>query len=178
MTKTATKQCGTCKEPKALDDFHKDKSQADGKTRDCKQCLKLRATRNAIKRKKKGRSLKKKKKATAETETEGLAPGVANWDQAGSWVREMAELQAFINTENAECENRLNLIKKDSDERLDPYISRQELLQKTLKAFVNRTCRNRIKKVRHFRFGDVSFNRRRVEVVLRPELAAKMRGQP
>lgn len=38
-----TKQCGTCKQIKLLDDFHRDSRLPDGHTRDCKECAKQRA---------------------------------------------------------------------------------------------------------------------------------------
>ena len=37
------KKCSKCKEPKTLDEFHNDRSKADGKTTQCAECINKRA---------------------------------------------------------------------------------------------------------------------------------------
>jgi len=100
-----------------------------------------------------------------------------SWKQVDNALREMAELQHFINTENSACEKRLDLIREYRDETIEPSVGHQAALQSLLLDFIKKTVtKGTISRV--FRFGSIRFSHGKLNLKLDAELAQKLIDKP
>ena len=102
--------------------------------------------------------------------------GIQDWNQVDSVLREMAELQSDINKEMTVCEKRASMIKKYSDEVIEPWLVHQIALQTMLQNFLRKNSKKRI--VGRYRFGVINFFRGRLKIKLNLKLAKRQRGKP
>jgi len=119
-----TKQCSLCGIVKPAQEFDKRCESPDGLRGECKQCRNLNYRVLYI--------LQRSKKD--ETSQRGI--DIANWEQADSVVREMAELQASINQERAICNGRIVKAKTDMAEAITASVCYQARLHIALEKFV------------------------------------------
>ena len=152
------KVCSKCGLPKPLSDFGKSKHHQ------CKACV------NEYKR------------LYSKMRRKGLinvtcCSTLDSWKQVESALREMAELQHFINTENAACEKRLDLIREYRDETIESAVGHQAALQSLLTAFMEKTATKGTIN-RDFRFGSMRFSHGKLSFKLNVELAQKLIDKP
>jgi hypothetical protein len=167
MTKLCKKKCGKCKRIKLFSCFTKDKSTADGLAPICKECK--REYERIYKK-----ALREQRKFNCIECTP--ARGIENESQIDSVIREMAELQASIDYEKAQCEKRISLIKKYTEEIIEPFLSHKISLHLM---FLNFLKNQKIKLFsRQYRFGQVSFLRGKLNITLYAEKAGQMRNRP
>jgi hypothetical protein len=104
------------------------------------------------------------------------ATGINNESQIDSVIREMAELQANIFHEKASCDYRISLLKKYTDEVIEPWASHMIALQVMLRDFFKK---QKIRKFsREYSFGSLSFSRSGMKLSLNAELAKQRMGKP
>jgi len=150
---------------KPITQFAKHKRNRDGLSYVCKDCMKLYA-RDYHQRRRLDGSLEPKD------------PGLKTWEQVDGVLREMAELQVIINTEQALCDKRVAMVRKYSADAIEPHRGHQMHLQRMLEDFMKKNCPKSIVTKRKFRVGSVSFCRGKAKVDLEITLADKMRGKP
>jgi hypothetical protein len=167
MPNTGKKKCGKCKRIKLYSCFTKNKSTSDGLAPACKEC-KREYEREYIKASRQQRKFDGVEVAPAT--------GIVSEGQIDSLVREMAELQANINHEKALCETRISLIKKYTDEIIEPSVSHQIALQVMLLDFLKK---RETKTFSHeYHFGVVSFSCGKLKLNLYADLARRETGKP
>ncbi|MDD5064290.1 MAG: hypothetical protein PHQ35_05975 [Phycisphaerae bacterium] len=148
MPKIAEKKCKKCEQVKPSSDFFRDKNiKSDGLKAICKECF-----------------------------MNTPAKGLENENQINSVIREMAELQANIDHEKALCETRISLVKKYTDEIIEPSTSHQTFLQTMLLTFLKKQKIKRFS--RQYRFGVISFSRGKLRLRLDADLAKQMMEKP
>jgi len=108
----------------------------------------------------------------------GRGPGIVNWEQTDSALREMAELQIMVNREKAQCAEYVRQIKNDAAETIKPFVLRQTRIQLMIERFVKSVRRDCKRLHKSFRFGSVSFYRNRVDIRLNVALAQERLGLP
>jgi hypothetical protein len=164
-----TKKCGKCKRIKLRSCFTKDINQTDGLCSICKEC-KRRYEREYIK------AARQKRKGKFDIPTVGEATGIESESQIDSIIREIAELSANISQEKALCDHRISLIRKYTDENIEPLESHQIALQTMLLNFLKK---QKIKRFfRGYRFGIVSFYRGKLKLNLFTDQAKQMLEKP
>jgi hypothetical protein len=147
MTETAEKKCKKCEQVKPFSDFYKDKTKQGGLKSICKECF------GAI-----------------------PAKGIENENQIDSVIREMAELQANIDYEKTLCETRISLVKKYTDEIIEPSVSHQIFLRTMLLGFLKK---RKTKTFSHkYRFGVIKLFRGQLKIQLDADLAKQRMGKP
>ncbi len=99
-------------------------------------------------------------------------------NQIDSVLRELAELQFQINTENTACEKRIELIKGYTQEIIEPYQLHQTTLRVMLEEFCKKTWGKTKTVVKPFRFGLFRYCRGRLEISLNAKLAGNRMGKP
>lgn len=162
MAKAAKKQCYACKQTLPLSDFHKSKGRKDGHEGKCKTC---RAASYSESNPKKGQ-------------------GVETWDQLEGLVRGMAETQAAIELEEAACESRIALARKNCRETAAAWKSRIGVQSKLIEAFLKKECertedRREIQSLqKSLRFGMISYHRGNLEMTFNTKKAIKLQGKP
>ncbi len=159
-----TKRCSKCGIKKPIEDFSKSKSGSDGLRSDCKKCHSDYV------------NFREKLKRPGNAENKKV--GISTWSQVGSMLREMAELQFAINAENTLCEKRIAMIRKHSEEAIEPSQTHQIALQVMLEDFLKKNCAKAKMTIKNFRFGGVRFCRGKTEVSLNVELAGKKLDKP
>jgi hypothetical protein len=167
MPDTGRKKCGKCKRIMLRSCFTKDKSTTDGLAPNCKGC-KREYEREYIKASRQQRKFDGVEIAPAT--------GIANESQIDSLIREMAELQVNINCEKALCEARISLVKKYTDEIIEPSASHQIALQTMLLDFLKKRGTKTFS--RKYRFGVVSFSRGKLRLCLYADLARQEMEKP
>lgn len=161
-----TKQCYLCGIVKPAEDFDKRCEAPDGLRGECRQCRNLNCrVRHILQRSKKD-----------EASQRGI--GIANWEQADSVVREMAELQASINQERAICNGRIVKAKTDMAEAITASVCYQARLHIALEKFVTMSLAGYKKKTRELQFGTIYFARCKMRLQLNPAKAAERLGRP
>jgi len=200
------KKCTKCSEVKPKSSFCKNRSRPDGLCVICKKCQKTYREISAKSKEKpkkictkcgllkplsdfgKAKSHQCKdckneyerlyKKMRREGSIDAKSCNVLdNWKQVDSALREMAELQHFINAENAACEKRLDLIREYRDETIEPAVGHQAALQSLITDFIKKTgIKGAINK--DFRFGSVRFSHGKLYLKLNVELAKELVDKP
>jgi hypothetical protein len=161
-----TKRCSQCGITKPQQEFDRKRESKDGLCSYCKGCRKLNMRVLYIMR-------------SLHTDKEkGLRPGIENWDQTESAIREMAELQIAINDTKIKYDNDIKSIKQNCAEKIKPYLCKQGLLQLTIEDFIKKTCRSAKRMVKKTPFGMITFYRRRLEIALDIEVARARMGLP
>jgi hypothetical protein len=201
MPEITEKKCRQCGEIKPRDAFYKNKNSADGLTLYCGACLKIkqakyrkRYTKNGYvslsdsrtyelhnlqctceKCEKRNRGIYENQQGKGES---GVAEilGIHSWKQVDSVVREMAELQSGIDDEGANCEKRISLIKKYSDELIEPLLTHQIALQSMLLNFLKKDGRKRL--IRKYDFGVIKLFDGQLKIQLDVGLAKQRMGKP
>ncbi len=203
MPEITEKKCIRCKKSKALNltNFAKNKRSPDGFCSWCKECQKIYRSRGILdtNHKKKPDSntpktyelhdlsctckecQKRNEQIYKNQQRRGKADavktlGIQNWNQVDSILREMAELQSCINEERALCEKRVSMIRKYSDETIEPLLFHQIALQTMLQNFLRKNERKKL--IRSYRFGSINFFRGRLKIQLNVDLAKQRRGKP
>lgn len=161
-----TKKCSQCGLEKPQQQFYKKRENPDGLCSQCKGCWNLNTRMRYIMR------------TLHIDKGKGLRPGIENWGQAESVVREMAELQVAINEAKTACEKSVEIIKNDCVQRIKPFISKQTLLQFTIEDFIRKTCRSARRIIKKFPFGVVTFYRRKLDIMLNVEFTKERMGMP
>ena len=154
------KVCSKCGILKPLSDFAKSNQSRDGCSGHCKKC-KCEYARF-------GNKVRKENSGGGD---------LNSWKQVDSALREMAELQHFINAENAACEKRLDLIREYRDETIESAVGHQAALQFLLTAFIEKTVTKGTIN-RDFRFGSMRFSHGKLSFKLNVELAQKLIDKP
>jgi hypothetical protein len=154
-----TKYCTQCNKEKPLDDFFKSKCSKDGRSSICKECQK---------------SLYKKPHIAAQNSREGID----SWQQVDSVLREMAESQVVIDKEQAVCDKRIELIKKYSEETIEPYLTHKMALENMLKNFLRAELSGVKTATRKFSFGQIFWSKGKVKISLNTTLAKVRTGKP
>lgn len=167
MPSNSKKKCCKCKRIKLRSCFTKDKSTSDGLAPNCKEC-----------KRKYEREYKKASRQQRKFDNVEVAPatGIVNENQIDSLIREMAELQASINCEKASCETRISLIKKYTDEIIEPSVSHQIAVQTMLLDFLKKRGTKTF--FRKYPFGVVSFSRGKLRLRLDADLAKQRMEKP
>jgi hypothetical protein len=75
-----------------------------------------------------------------QTDGRHIKTGIDSWDQVGSVLRELSELQYKINTETELCQKRIAMIEEYSQEITDPCIAHQIGLRIMLENFIKKAC--------------------------------------
>jgi hypothetical protein len=162
MPDMGKKQCSKCKRIKLRSCFTKNKSTPDGLDYSCKEC------KREFEREYK-RELRRSRRISLEPIHIVPATGIENAEQIDSLIREMAELQANINHEKAQCKTRISLVKKYTDEIIEPFISHQIAIRVMLLDFLKK---QEDKTFSHkYRFGVVSFSCGKLKLSLCTDLA-------
>lgn len=120
------KKCSKCKEPKTLDEFHNDRSKADGKTTQCAECINKRA------------NLAKKEKRDVERKTrEAIKPKISKdkilCNRDGSMISKSKCLPG-CNDACIPCENKQFDNIKASGDTLTPEGHREQTLSGTYRS--------------------------------------------
>ncbi|MFZ0035633.1 MAG: hypothetical protein WAK60_11685 [Sedimentisphaerales bacterium] len=192
ITKKKCKKCGGKKPHKA---FSKNKKSPDGLVAYCKSCMKiyqagykkrgslpisktceLHDLECTCKKCEKRSKQIYKNKLTQKNVIEAERLGIQSWNQIDSVLQEMAELQSRINDEEANCEERISLIKKYSEEIIDPWIAHQITLQIMLQNFLRKDGRKRL--IRKYCFGTIKLFRGQLKIQFNVDLAKQRMGKP
>ncbi len=148
---------------KPLSEFAKNKYSSDEFSCPCKKC--------------KCEYARLSNKTRRETGVDVGCNSLNNWKQVDSAIREMAELQHFINMENAACEKRLDLIRAYRDETIEPAVGHQTALQSLLVDFIKKTVtKGTVNK--DFRFGSMRFSHGKLHLKLNVELTKMLIDKP
>jgi hypothetical protein len=148
--------CGGCGLPKPKREFVK----SDNRCRDCRRQF---------------WRLYKKMRKEGQVRT---GVGIETWGQVDSAIREMAELQHEIQKEYAALEGRIALLKKYTDEIIEPKIFHQINLRSMLKTFLEKTHTKKEVITRYFNFGILRFHRGKLELDLDAVYAGQRMGKP
>ncbi len=203
MAKITEKKCTRCKKIKVASsaNFAKNKRYPDGFCLWCKECQKVYRARGVVdaihknsrnlnipkiyelhdlngnckKCERRNEQIYKNQQGRGRADVAGVR-GIENWNQVGSVLRELAELQSGINKEEANYEKRFSMIKKYSDEVIEPYLARQTNLQTMLQNFLRKDGRKRL--IRKYDFGVIKLFRGRLKIQLDADLAKQRMGKP
>jgi hypothetical protein len=104
--------------------------------------------------------------------------GIETWGQVDSVIREMAESQFKIQKEYAALEKRIALLKKNTDETIEPELIHQINFRSMLKVFLEKTCSTEQAILKRFDFGVLRFHRGKLEVELNAAYAGQRMGKP
>jgi hypothetical protein len=193
MTKIAEKKCNKCGKVKPREAFSKNKNMPDGRCAWCKDCQKdyydNRSSRPSTTKSYELHDLKceceecEKRKVRIDKSRQGRGKadlaevrGIENWNQVGSVLRELAELQSGINEEEVNYEKRVSMIRKYSDEVIEPHLAHQINLQTMLQNFLKKDGRKRL--IRKYNFGVIKLFRGRLKIQLDADLAKQKMGMP
>jgi hypothetical protein len=195
MAEITEKKCKKCGKVKPREAFSKDKKSPSGLAAYCKSCQKiyqadykkrgslpiskayeLHDLECTCKKCEKRSKQIYKNKLTQKNVIEAERLGIQNWNQIDSVLREMAELQSRINEEEVNCETRISLIKKYSEEIIDPWIAHQIALQIMLQNFLRKDGRKRL--IRKYRFGRIRFFRGQLKIQFDIDLAKQRMEKP
>jgi hypothetical protein len=164
MPETQTKHCNKCGKEKPHGDFTKDKSSKDGLYGICKEC--------------KRQFEKSYKKNRRDIDPQNSRVGIDSWCQVDSVLREMAEQQIIINKEQTVCNKRIELVKKYSDEIIEPYLTHKMALEAMLTIFFKEKLSGVKTSTRKFSFGQIFYRKGKVQVKLNVELADRRMDKP
>ena len=156
--------CGVLKTPK---NTGKNKDVRNGLKSKCNACT------SAY-----NREYRKQHKNVKEKMLHQSNQGIDSTNQVDSVLREMAELQHQINTENGLCEKRKKMIEDYTEELIEPLVVHQHKLRGMLNAFIKKAWHGSKRKAGHYRFGSIRLHRGKLIVDLKPELAGRFRGKP
>jgi hypothetical protein len=168
MPEIKTKHCGKCGEVKPADCFTKDSNSKDGLHINCKDCK--RQFENFYK--------KNRRIHLPEIDHQNSRSGIDSWQQVDSVLRTMAESQIEIDKERAVCDKRVELIKKYSEEAIEPYLAHKTGLEAMLANFLTMKLSGIKATVRKFLFGQIYWNKGKVTITLNTELANRRMGKP
>jgi hypothetical protein len=168
MAETQTKYCNKCGKEKPLGDFTKNQSKKDGLCDSCKDCK-----RNFENSYKKNWRINRR-----DIEPQNCRAGLDSWQQVDNVLREMAESQIAIDKEQTVCNKRIELIKKYSDEIIEPYLTHKMGLEAMLAMFFKKELSGVKTSTRKFSFGKVFYKNGKVQVDLNIELAKGRLGKP
>lgn len=107
-----------------------------------------------------------------------LQIGIEKWGQVDSVIREMAESQYKIQKEYAALEKRIALLKKYTEEIIEPHLSHQINLRSMLKAFLGKACPEKRAIRKRFDFGILRFCQGKLNVTLDAAYAGQRMGKP
>lgn len=147
MAEITEKKCKTCNQVKLTCHFDKDETNPDGLKSTCKNCSRAVSVK-----------------------------GIESESQLDSVMREMAELQACINNEEALCQHRIFLVQKYSNEMIEPHLTRQMFLQTLLQSFFEKVGRKNF--AHKYRFGEIRLVRGKLKIKLNADLAKQRMGKP
>jgi hypothetical protein len=203
MPDTSEKQCGRCKKTKARNNinFAKNKRSPDGFCSWCKDCQKIYRSGSVLdtihkkdrnptipkiyelhdlncnckKCERKNEQIYKNQQGRGKADVAEVR-GIENWNQIGSILRELAELQSGINEEEANYEKRVSMIRKYSNEVIEPYLAHQINLQTMLQNFLRKDGRKRL--IRKYDFGIIKLFRGQLKIQLDADLAKQKMEKP
>ncbi|MGA2678264.1 MAG: hypothetical protein ABSF37_03065 [Sedimentisphaerales bacterium] len=151
--------CSDCGLPKPKGEFIK-------KSNRCRECRRQfwRAYKQALKR-------GHRKNSSAEI-------GIETWEQVDSLIREMAESQFEIKKEYADLEKRIVLLKKYTENAVEPELIHQMKFRFMLKEFLKKTTPKGQVVTRRFDFGILRFHRGKLDVELNTVYAGQRMDKP
>ncbi len=120
----------------------------------------------------------RKRRAQGEVVENITGKGIDSITQVDSVLREMSELQYKIDTENNLLNDRINMLKEYTREITESDLCHQHNLNQMLKAFIKRICKNGTAIKRHYRFGSISFSKKKLDIELKPALAGELINKP
>ena len=173
------KRCSRCRKlkPRASTCFAKNKRSPDGFCPSCKACQKK--YRCGAELDYGYRDLHKGKMCESQREPpERSKVSIDSWSQVDSVVREMAEVQAAINTEQATHERQIAQLKEYVKKPASAWQARQEQLTDTLREFFKKNCTDTMATTQEYRFGTVGYFGGHVILDLNTELAKERIGKP
>lgn len=166
--KPDTKRCSKCGREKPVSDFTKNCSSKDGFYSSCKDC-----------KQQFERTYKKLyRKELHDIDSQNSRAVLDSWQQIDGVLREMAETQLTINNETESIEKRINTIKLQSDETIEPCVLHQIFLQAMLAVFLKKELSKDKRAVRQFQFGKILWNAGKVNIELNTEFAKERLGKP
>ena len=107
-----------------------------------------------------------------------LEVGIETWGQVANVIREMAESQFKINKEHADLNRRIVLLKKYTDEVVEPELIHQINFRSMLRAFLKKTCSIKQATLKRFDFGVLRFHRGKLDVELDAAYAGQRMEKP
>ena len=137
-----------------VSEFYRNKRSRDGLVDKCKRCWRV------------------------AQENRNSPTGIDTWEQVGDAIREIAELQAATDNENALCEKRVAMVREYSAEATGPWEGKITALRALIKGFMRANAPKRMKAHRDFRFGSARIYDGNLKLRLNTELAAKKKGKP
>lgn len=161
MPEIKTKNCTKCGKAKPLACFYKQKRSADGRGSICKECHKTLYRKNQ-----------------GDIDPPNCRSGIDSWQQVDSVLRAMAESQIAIDKEQAVCDKRVGLIKKYSEETIEPHLTHKMGLENLLTNFLKEKLPGIKTTVRKFSFGQIFWRKGKITINLNTELADRRMGKP
>jgi predicted nucleic acid-binding Zn-ribbon protein len=165
MTATSKQKkriCKHCGQPKPVEEFVKGSNR-------CLECR--RQYFRVYKQLSRAGKARQKREACLEV-------GLETWGQVDSVIREMAESQFRIQKEHADLEKRIALLKKYTDETVEPELIHQITFQSMLRAFLKKTCSTEQAILKRFDFGVLRFHQGKLAVELDAARAGQRMGKP
>jgi len=161
----AEKQCCQCGFVKSYRDFDKKPEASDGLHSCCKKCRNLNA-----------RVLYLMRQVDKKSPQKAFA-GIDSWEQVEDVLRHMAELQIAINQERADCDWRIDTIKRQVAKTIKPIIVHQTRLHLMLESFLKKVRRTAGTIYEQFDFGSVRLCHGKLRVELNIAQTAKRLGK-
>lgn len=160
------KRCNKCGLVKPHVAFSKCKKGRYGRVGTCKDCIKI------------YNRLYAQSHIRGEHNRTNEERGIESWSQVEGVIRELAELQARIKNEYQALQQRIALIRKYSDDAVEPEISHRIALERMLEDFLGKLPLPK-KGIRNFyRFGVLKFCGKKMSLELDTGLAGQMRDKP
>ena len=160
------KQCSFCRVIKSSNEFHRSKNNLDGLQGMCKACAKVTKKTSW-------------EKSRAEIERAQKTKIMVNTEeQAESLIREMAENQQAIDTEQTACKKRVASIIQETAQAIAPRRRHQLLMYTAIECFFKKTLDWSKTFSTAYRFGLVKYYRGKTEIELDTVLAGKLIGKP
>ena len=153
-TPVKTKKCRKCQRVQPASEFYKNKRSRDGLLGQCRECCRV------------------------AQENRKSPTGIDTWDQVGDAIREIAELEAAIDNENALCEKRVAMVREYSAEATNSWEEKIMALRALIKGFIQAKIDKGFKRYREYLFGSILIRDGNFKLKLNKELAAKMKGKP